>query len=210
MAVALADCILYQVAAGGAAPGLALRWLVGAVTPWAAAFVILRAWLQAGDGAPSWQEAALIAIALGVSSILDAILIPPEALGELDDRLAGRLPLALAIPLAARLRLHLPSRARPTPDPRLVEARLLRAAGNYVEVRGPRGSHLLRMTLAQAEAELDPARHVRIHRSIIVAAAEVARLERDRSGIVAVRLLDGSRLPVGRRHRARVKAAVRD
>lgn len=209
-ATAMADCVIYQMAHGGAAPGLAARWLAGSVAPWAALFVILRARISGVGGWPDGTEAALLAATFLASSLADAVLIPAAGVEELGQRLWGRLPLLAAVPLAARLRLDLsrrPGLAAPV-DPRLAAARLITAAGNYVEVEGADRRRLLRMTLAQATARTDAGRFVRIHRSTLVAREMIAGLERDRSGIVAVRLVDGRMLRVGRSHRARVRAAV--
>ncbi|MEO8115520.1 MAG: LytTR family DNA-binding domain-containing protein [Phenylobacterium sp.] len=207
----MTDCILYQMMTGGPDPGLAMRWLVGAVAPWAVVFVILRTRLAALGGRPSWAEAGLLAGALVASTLLDTALIPPLGLEELAGRLKSRIPLAAFIPLAARLRLELGSprpRPKPASDRRFAGARLVTAAGNYVEVEGPSGRRILRMTLAEAEKRLDPARCVRIHRSTLVAVELIARLERDRNGVVGVRLTDGRSLRVGPSYRARVRAAV--
>ena len=56
-------------------------------------------------------------------------------------------------------------------------ARLITAAGNYVEVEGASGRRILRMTLSEAEKRLDPTSHLRIHRSTVVAVELIARLE---------------------------------
>jgi hypothetical protein len=210
--VLMADCILFQMASGGVETGLALRWLAGAVMPWAVAFVALRAHISAVGGRPSLQEAATIGAAFAGSLLLDAMLIRPESWAELADRVQARLALAALAPLAARLRLEWAPRpragARTTPDRRLFEARLVTAAGNYVEVEGPCGRALIRMTIAEAEGRMDPARRLRIHRSILVARDLIERLERDRNGIVGVRLVDGRRLRVGPSYRAAVRGAV--
>lgn len=209
-AAVMADCVLYQMATGGAEPGLALRWFAGAVAPWVAVFVLLRVRVAELGGPPSASEAGLLAATLAISVLLDAALIPPAGLEELAERVRSRLPLCAFVPLAARLRLDLASRPKPRPQPdgRLADARLITAAGNYVEVEGACGRRLLRMTLGEAAARLDPERHLRIHRSTVVALEMIARLERDRNGIVGVRLADGRSLRVGRSYRACVRAAV--
>jgi hypothetical protein len=211
--VVMADCILFQIATGGVEARLALRWLAGAVLPWAAVFVVLRARISAEGGRPSVEEAALIGAAFAGSLLLDMILIPPDGWAEVGARVQARLALAGLVPLAARLRLELAQRPRPaeraaSPDRRFVEAWLVTAAGNYVEVEGACGRRLIRMTIAQAEQRMDPARRLRIHRSTLVARDLVDRLERDRNGIVGVRLIDGRRLRVGPSYRAAVRRAV--
>jgi hypothetical protein len=207
----MTDCVLYQTTHGGVDAALALKWLAGVVVPWAAAFILLRLRVASVGGRPSWAEAGLLMATLAASIGLDGLLIPPADVAELASRLQSRAPLLAFTPLAARLRLEWTSRpARRTAqaDRRFADARLVRAAGNYVEVEGPHGRRLIRMTIAEAEQRMDPADRLRIHRSTLVTLGLIERLERDRNGIVAVRLLDGRRLRVGRSYRAAVRQAV--
>lgn len=87
----------------------------------------------------------------------------------------------------------------------------VRAAGNYVELVSNGRPILLRATLHEVEARLAPAGFTRIHRSLLVNAARVARLQRDARKLPAVRLQCGTVLPVGRRYveAARVLAPSR-
>ena len=208
----MADCILYQIATGGAQPLLASKWLLGAVAPWAAVFVALRMRVSALAGRPSLAEVGWISAAFAISLALDTALIPPQDSAEFGARAQARLALALLLPLAARLRLVWTPPRRPAeraaPDGRFAGVRLVTAAGNYVEVEGPGGRRLIRMTIAEAQARMDPARALRIHRGTLVARELIDRLERDRNGIVAVRLTDGRRLRVGPSYRAAVRQAV--
>lgn len=66
-------------------------------------------------------------------------------------------------------------------------------------------THTLRRTLAELEADLNPARFVRVHRSAIVNLDRVRGLELTRSGDHEVVLADGTRLRVSRRHRKRLQ-----
>ena len=81
------------------------------------------------------------------------------------------------------------------------------AANDYyvtVHVAGRR--YLLRESLASLEGRLDPARFVRVHRSAMV---NIARVREVRStGADVVVLQDGTKLPVSRRRRAALVAAV--
>jgi len=129
---------------------------------------------------------------------------------DLMERLEARLPLGVMAALAARLRLDFAARPRPFPPPdrRLADARVITAAGNYVEVEGIAGRRLLRLTLADAAARIEPGRMLQIHRSTLVARELVVGLERDRNGVAAVRLADGRRLKVGPSFRAQVRQAL--
>ncbi|HEU0012879.1 MAG TPA: LytTR family DNA-binding domain-containing protein [Longimicrobium sp.] len=75
---------------------------------------------------------------------------------------------------------------------------------NYARLHvGPR-TYLVRDTMGQLEAKLDPARFLRIHRSTIVALRFLKEVEsQPRGGYVCV-LADGTRLPCSRRFRDRV------
>jgi hypothetical protein len=87
------------------------------------------------------------------------------------------------------------------PPPEQIE--WITAAGNYVEIRA--GSRLLirRLTMRQAEALLDPAQFLRIHRSALVNRRHVA----DWRGRT-VQMRDGTVLRVGDSHRRKLAALV--
>jgi two-component system LytT family response regulator len=81
-----------------------------------------------------------------------------------------------------------------------------RAQGDYVElVSGPR-SWLKEQTLQDLEAALDPARFVRVHRSVLIQGDRLARIEPvSKDSKVAV-LTTGARLPVSVTGLARLQA----
>jgi two-component system LytT family response regulator len=83
------------------------------------------------------------------------------------------------------------------------------AEANYVRVYTGGQSYLVRETLAGMEAKLDPARFLRIHRSLIVQVARVESLEPLFHGDYLVRLRSGARLTSGRTYRARLHQALR-
>ena len=69
--------------------------------------------------------------------------------------------------------------------------------------------HLIRESLASLELRLDQSLFVRVHRSAIVNLAQVREVRAAASGEPAIVLRDGSSLPVSRRRREAVIAAVR-
>jgi two-component system LytT family response regulator len=77
----------------------------------------------------------------------------------------------------------------------------------YVAVHAGGRRHLLRETMASLEARLDPCRFVRVHRGAIVNISRVREL-RASGGEVVVVLRDGTRLPVSRRRRPMLVAAL--
>ena len=74
----------------------------------------------------------------------------------------------------------------------------LEATGNYVTMHAGAESHLIRDSMVNLEAKLDPSRFVRIHRSAIVNLDRVRELTPWDRGEQAVRLDDGTQLPIGR------------
>jgi len=69
-------------------------------------------------------------------------------------------------------------------------------------------SYLVRDTLSGLEARLDPARFLRIHRSLIVNLARVQEVESLFAGEYVLFLRGGVRLTSGRTYRASVQAAL--
>ncbi|WP_313917496.1 LytTR family DNA-binding domain-containing protein [Tahibacter sp.] len=75
------------------------------------------------------------------------------------------------------------------------------AAGNYVEVHTCSKMHLLRETMANLEARLDPERFARISRSAIVAIGRVLELQPLFNGDFVAILKDGTPVTGSRRYR---------
>jgi two-component system, LytTR family, response regulator len=81
----------------------------------------------------------------------------------------------------------------------------LEAADNYVRLHVRQREYLVRETLAALEAQLDPERFVRIHRSAIVQADRVAEIRPTSHGDAELALRDGTRLSVSRTFRERLR-----
>jgi two-component system LytT family response regulator len=84
----------------------------------------------------------------------------------------------------------------------------IEAAGNYASVHTAAGHHLLRETLNNLEARLDPQRFVRIHRSAIVATSAVREVRSTAGGDAVVILHGGSKLTLSRTYRDRAAALL--
>lgn len=67
-------------------------------------------------------------------------------------------------------------------------------------------SYLLLQTIAGLEARLDPARFIRIHRSIILRRDRIVGLRHDGLGVWSAETADGETLRIGRTYLAKVKA----
>ncbi len=90
----------------------------------------------------------------------------------------------------------------------LQEVDYLEARANYVRLHAGERSYLVRDTLSGLEAKLDPARFLRIHRSLIVNLARVQEVESLFAGEYVLFLRGGVRLTSGRTYRASVQAAL--
>jgi len=75
------------------------------------------------------------------------------------------------------------------------------SSGPYVELNAGGKTHLIRESLQSLDDRLDPARFIRIHRSIIVRIALVAALHKAAGGDYEVELRTGARLKVSRTRR---------
>lgn len=86
----------------------------------------------------------------------------------------------------------------------LAEVDWVRAADNYVELFGRGVIYLVRATLTQAAARLPSPPFLRIHRSAIVNAGRIDRIETQATGQDTVVMRSGTRLPLSRRYRRRL------
>ena len=77
----------------------------------------------------------------------------------------------------------------------------IEAAGNYLELHAGKEVHLLRQTMKDIEARLDPERFMRIHRSTIVNMDRVRDLHQMFNGEFEVRLTTGQKLTMSRTYR---------
>ena len=74
------------------------------------------------------------------------------------------------------------------------------AQGNYVRLHAAGRTHLVRDTMKEFAAKLDPSVFVRVHRSAIVNIDRIARLEPYVHGEYVITLRDGTRLTSSRAH----------
>ncbi len=88
---------------------------------------------------------------------------------------------------------------------RVEEIDWIEAAGNYLKLHAGGEAHLLRETMNNLEARLDPALFLRIHRSTIVNLERVRELQPWFHGDYAVLLRDGTRLTLSRSYRQKVQ-----
>jgi two-component system LytT family response regulator len=84
------------------------------------------------------------------------------------------------------------------------EVTRLEAYGNYVRFHTPAEVYTVRGTLSSFEKELDPARFVRIHRSVIVNRDAIRELHSRRTGDFTLVTQAGEQLTLSRNFRSKV------
>jgi two-component system, LytTR family, response regulator len=140
-----------------------------------------------------------------------------RAVERARERLAGGLTPALRAALGAGLRgaatgvLNGASRQpleriAAEDDGRLVfveaaDIQCIEARGNYIVLHAGDRSHLLRATLQQAEAMLDPAAFMRVHRSILINTRHLRELERVPGGEFQLTMANGQKYVSSAGHR---------
>jgi DNA-binding LytR/AlgR family response regulator len=133
-------------------------------------------------------------------------LAAPQAAGDEDARLAtvlqrllpaGTAPAPAAAP--ARLRYVRASQGELTHQIDVAEVLFFRADDKYTCVQTATGEHLIRTSIAELAAQLDPAQFWQVHRSTLVNLHFVAGTRRDELSRLSVRVrgFDGE-LPVSR------------
>ncbi|MEZ5554403.1 LytR/AlgR family response regulator transcription factor [Haliea sp.] len=82
------------------------------------------------------------------------------------------------------------------------------AAGDYMCIHAAGKTHIMRVTMKELEAMLDPAQFLRVHRSTIVNALEITGAESLDSGEYLLHLDSGARIKVSRGYRDRVRTLL--
>jgi len=86
----------------------------------------------------------------------------------------------------------------------------LSAAGNYVEIHTGGKVHLVREPLAKLITQLDAGEFIRVHRAHVVKLTFIAELQPLFHGDYELVLRNGERLPLSRRYKALLPAAIRE
>jgi two-component system LytT family response regulator len=110
--------------------------------------------------------------------------------------------------------------ARPAPDRiavrnngrvlfiKLSEIDWIEAADNYVCLHSGRETHIVRETMNELEARLDPAQFLRVHRSSIVNLDRIRELQPWFRGDYRIVLRDGTQLTLTKNHREKLEARL--
>ena len=89
------------------------------------------------------------------------------------------------------------------------EIDFIEADGNYAKLHAGRKTHLLREKMNDLEGRLDPAKFVRIHRSVIVNLERIKEMHPHFNGDYVVVLEDGRQLRLSRTRREQLEARLR-
>ena len=89
------------------------------------------------------------------------------------------------------------------------EIQRVSAAGNYVEIHTAGKTHLVRDSLCDFIAQLDPTEFLRVHRSHVVRVGFIAELRPMFHGDYELVLRDGQRLALSRRYKQLLPEAIR-
>jgi two-component system LytT family response regulator len=81
------------------------------------------------------------------------------------------------------------------------EINWIEADDKYVHLHTGKANPMVRQTLSAMEAQLDPAKFQRVHRSAIVNVERIAELQPLFSGEYSILLQDGTKLTLSRNHR---------
>jgi two-component system LytT family response regulator len=91
---------------------------------------------------------------------------------------------------------------------RIADIQWIDAAGDYMCVHAGGKTHIMRTTMKQLEASLDPDIFIRVHRSSIVNANSIATATSHLNGEYVLTLEGGARLKVSRSYRERIKSML--
>jgi two-component system LytT family response regulator len=83
------------------------------------------------------------------------------------------------------------------------------AQDDYIAIRASGKSHLKQQRLAQLEAQLDPGRFVRVHRSFVLNIERIARIELYAKDSRTALLKDGTKIPISRAGYEKLKGLLR-
>lgn len=84
----------------------------------------------------------------------------------------------------------------------------IEAQADHVAFHSAGREHLKAQRISELEAQLDPARFVRVHRSFIINLAALQGLERTDSDAYLARMKNGKRIPVSRSGYDKLRAVL--
>jgi two-component system response regulator AlgR len=140
---------------------------------------------------------------------VDYLLKPvsAERLGRAVERVAERrrVPTTDSVPAAHVEEFWVPHRSELVRIA-AIDIERIDAERDYMRLHVGQRSYLLHQTIGALEARLDPARFIRLHRSVIVRKDRIVRLGHDKAGAWHAELVDGAQVRIGRTYLAHAKA----
>lgn len=91
---------------------------------------------------------------------------------------------------------------------RVADVDWIEAEGNYLRLVTGDATHLVRETMKDVEARLDPAQFVRVHRSAIVALDRIRSIEAKEHGDYVITMASGARIESSRGYSERVRGLL--
>jgi len=91
---------------------------------------------------------------------------------------------------------------------KLADIDWIEASDNYVCLHSGRETHVVRETMSELEARLDPAKFLRVHRSAIVNLDQIRELQPWFRGDYRVILRDGTELTLTKTHREKLESRL--
>lgn len=85
----------------------------------------------------------------------------------------------------------------------------VRSADEYISIHTQTGSHLMRGSIRQFAARLEPGLFVRVHRCWLVKKSSIVEVKSRKPGKLEVMLRNGLNIPVGRVHRRNLKSYIK-
>ncbi|MEW6212510.1 MAG: LytTR family DNA-binding domain-containing protein, partial [Acidobacteriota bacterium] len=86
----------------------------------------------------------------------------------------------------------------------------IEAADNYARIHAGKESHLLHATMNSLESKLDPAKFLRVHRSVIVNIKSIRELHPLFHGEYRLALKSGDEITTGRSYRNRLQQILKN
>ena len=166
------------------------------------------------------------AVSAFASSAIDFLVKPFDA-----EHFEAALDLARSRIASARMQLDVEERSsdheQQRPAPRFVQRlaveanekivlvrvediRWMQASGNYIRLHVGKASHLVRQSMKNLQALLDPNRFLRVHRNAIVNLDHVEEFHLPPTGNMFVKLNDGLCLPLRKANRAPLRKLLKN
>ena len=137
----------------------------------------------------------------------DSSMVNDQAVSSLMDRISSMVRDTMASAAPRRLVAERDGKHHFI-DPADIDS--LEADRNYVNIRVGEDTFTLRWTMLQAQATLDPARFLRVHRSVILNLDKVREMERGLHGVYVITLGNGQRFTSGRVYRPQIQAYLKN